>query len=98
MGRALSKLFRTVQQEGLQREWRDRQFHLKPSEQRVLGQKETAKRLARERFKQHMSWVLKRKARCGLQVIAIHFVLSEATPVDTDNAVQGLLRSAYSLK
>ena len=63
--RELSRLFRLLRKEGFQERWRTQHYHISPSEDRVLAQKATAQRLAKQRFKQMMSYIMKRRERCA---------------------------------
>lgn len=61
--RALKVLNRKLVDEGLTKQWKDNEFYIKPSEQRILDAKYTEKRLQKRAFREKIRWILKRKAR-----------------------------------
>ncbi|KAK9828997.1 hypothetical protein WJX72_003302 [[Myrmecia] bisecta] len=61
--RAMGQLNRKLRAEGILQKWKEQSVYLKPATRRVLAQKETEHRLKKQRFRELMSWVLKRKAR-----------------------------------
>ena len=63
--RELSRLFRLLRKEGFQERFRAQHYHVSPSEERVVAQKATAQRLAKQKFKQMMSYIMKRRERCA---------------------------------
>lgn len=52
-----------VKDEKLADKWRASKVYVKPSHQRVVKQKETEKRLNRQKFKTMMYWVMQAKSR-----------------------------------
>lgn len=52
-----------IKEEKLMDKWRAKTMYVKPSHQRVIKQKETEKRLNRQKFKNMMYWVMQAKSR-----------------------------------
>ena len=52
-----------IKEEKLVDKWRASKMYVKPSHQRVIKQKETEKRLNRQKFKNMMYWVMQAKSR-----------------------------------
>ena len=61
--RAVKSLLRIVIQGKLAKEWKAREYFVRPAQQRVLDAKETRRRLARKRFKSMMAAITARQAR-----------------------------------
>ena len=64
--RAVKTLLRKVIQGKVTKEWKARQYFVRPAQQRVLDAKESRQRLAKKRFKAMMAAIAARQARYAL--------------------------------
>ena len=61
--RAMKTLSRLVRAGGVLKEWRAKEFYVKPAEKRVLDAKESATRRSKRKFKQQMAAIANRQAQ-----------------------------------
>lgn len=61
--RELGRLLRLAKKEGLADKFRTLQFHTTPSEQRVLDEKAAEKKQSKQKFRELMRYIMKRKER-----------------------------------
>lgn len=65
VGVALKQLVSKLKQGNILKEWKAREYFVRPAQQRVLDAKESRRRLARKRFKATMAAINARQARCA---------------------------------
>ena len=63
IGVALKQLVSKLKQGNILKEWKAREYFVRPAQQRVLDAKETRRRLAKKRFKATMAAISARQAR-----------------------------------
>ena len=66
LSRAMRNMSRTIFGDQLLKEWRGREFFVKPAKQRFVAKKETKVRLRKAEFREKLRWAMQRKARCAL--------------------------------
>lgn len=62
---AIKQLVTKLRQGNILKEWKAREYFVRPAQQRVLDAKETRRRLAMKRFKATMAAINARQARCA---------------------------------
>ncbi len=67
--KALRQLTTHIKEEKLMDKWKAAKLYVKPSHQRVIQQKETKKKLNRQKFQSMMYWVMQAKSRYSCRTL-----------------------------
>lgn len=77
--KAMRLLNTHVKEEKLTDKWRAAKLYTKPSHQRVIQEKETQKKLNRQKFKSMMYWVMQAKSRFATLLVHVFDLSYEPT-------------------